>query len=251
MKKIIITYALLIFLAGCQTVEEKIEEPEVKLSAGVSQELDEIKKLYVSPTCYSANFVIETRGKENNIANGSMRIDSVKQRMRFVFNERFLGITLSQVTIADEKVFITSPRENGALFLLSEFEVRGLGFNNIRMPFRLFQDLLYVRIPEEVFLPKTKRVYENGVLTASLSLPGEYGVYVFKNHRLRELHFSRMNGEKIDTDLKGQFQKTLLPSSIEMKTVSSTGQSESLKITFVSYDPKARCVDDLFPMKSR
>lgn len=233
---------------ACQSTQ--VEE-EVQISGESKKEMEEIRKLYSPVSCFRAGFLIEgvLPGQGSQAANGSVRVDNTNRRMRFIFTDTILGITLSQVTISGGQVFITNPRENGATVPLERFEVRGLGNNSIRLPFRLFQDLVYARLPDEVLSNQAKVDGQEKIMNVQLETPSESSTYRFESRRLRHLTYLRKGaGDRVEVDLTGKYRDSIFPQSIVMQSFREAAQLDRLVLTFNELNLEARCTDVYFPM---
>ncbi len=235
--------------AACQTAAEK---NEIKITEDAKTELQKIHEMYTPADCFRAGFVVEAAltGQGAQQANGSVRVDNKQKRMRFIFTESYLGITLSQITITEQLVFLTNPRVTGQRIPLNQFEVAGLGNNSIRLPFRLFQDLIYARIPEEVFSNAANTALEKNTLNVSINASDEDYRYVFEDRRLRHLSYLRKStADQIEVDLAGQYGSSVFPSTILMRTFRGGQPLDRLLITFNALSLEARCTDVHFPMQ--
>lgn len=231
--------------------EEKIDGRDA-LSSESSCNPKTILEIYKPNSCYYTAFHISVNPGSNNSKNaaGSLRVDNVANRMKFIFTEPVLGVTLSRVTVSNNEVFIFNPHAEGkqkVVVPLNHFEVSGLGNNNIRLPFRIFRDLLFARLPDGLFSGKNKKEYfKNGELSIRMEEGNESTSYLFKENKLSELkYFSSKTGTQVDAILKGSYNESVFPKTIEFEM--KTNQSkEKMNIVFKKLNLKASCRDDYF-----
>ena len=218
------------------------------------EQLAAIQKTYRPIACFHTTFrvSITIQGKTQQ-ANGSLRLDNARQRMLFVFTDTFLGITLTRVTIRDGVAHVDNPHAQGAERKVSipvdQFSVSGLGSNSIVLPFRLFQDMLYARIPPDVFSPGANvEKVAAGHIQVSLGSSEETYRYGFIENRLRELTYVKNGtGDEVRVSLDGNFEDSSFPQSIRIKMIPKRGRPEEMGIRFRGLNLDARCGDAYFP----
>jgi hypothetical protein len=235
--------ALIAVAVACETGGERLPEPDLTDNASV--ELSEIRKLYAAPDCYLATFSIKGKagGQEEQEARGVIRADNVNQRMLLIFKDPFLGITLSRVVIKDSMVYLSNPRTDLQQIPLQSFEVQGLGNNGIQLPFAVFQDLLYARLPEDLFTRNASRKLDDAQLDVRLERQRETFRYQFVARRLREINYIR-EPVNVEVHLNGTYGDTVFPALIDLQTI--TPGRDRMQIRFLSINPNAVCRESQF-----
>ena len=236
----------------CQTPDAGKKEPVRDMAR--QEQLAAIQKTYTPIECFHATFriAVKKRGGSQE-ANGSLRVDNVKSRMLFGFTDTLFGITLSRVLIKDGVAHVYNPHASGEVqrqsIPVDRFAVSGLGSNSIVLPFRLFQDLLYARIPPDVFAPRADlRKVGLGKIIVSLDSENETYRYGFTENRLRELDYVRKStGDAVKVALEGTYGESAFPQSIRMNMIPKKGQEQGMGIRFRDLNVKARCGDEYFP----
>ena len=243
MNRIYVTLFLVLALAGCRTGGGAPEQ--VELSDDVRTELDEIQALYATPDCYYARFSVRgnVQGQGEQEARGLIRADNLNERMLMVFQDPFIGITLSRVVIKGGTVYISNPRDGLQKVPLELFQVQGLGNNSIALPFRVFQNLLFARLPEQLFTSAARPELNDTSLTISYLDETESYLYQFEERRLREIRYGRSDLD-IEVDLEGVYGRTAFPRTIRMRSVRPAG--DAMQIRFSRVDPAASCRDSFF-----
>ena len=239
------------FISSCITREEKVADRDT-LTSELSCNPQTIQEIYRPNSCYYTAFHIGVNPgkKSSKKAAGSLRVDNIANRMKFIFTEPVLGVTLSRVTVSNDEVFIFNPHAEGkqkVVVPLNQFEVSGLGNNNIRLPFRIFRDLLFARLPEGLFSRKTKKEYlKKGELSILMEDGNESISYLFNENRLSELKYNNTKtGIRVDAVLKGSYNKSIFPKTIEFE-MTNNHSKEKMNIVFKKLNLKASCIDDYF-----
>ncbi len=242
-----------VLIHGCVTPPEggKKETPR---DLDRRTQLAEIQKTYAPIACFAATFrlslVAAGRSQE---ANGSLRVDNGKQRMQLTLTHTILPITISRLTVRDGTAYIDNPygesAHRRAEIPVDRFAVSGLGSNSIVLPFRLFQDLLYARLPPDVFAPRAdlKKIGPGQIIVA-LDSPYETYRYGFTENRLRTLEYTRKeSGDEVRVVLEGTYGDSAFPEAIRLKMVPRGARPEEMGLRFRSLDLNARCQDRDFP----
>ena len=173
--------------------------------------------------------------------------------MALKLQDPFFGMTLGRITIREEQAYIDSPlakdpAQKKMKIPLNNFYVTGLGQNNISLPFRLFQDLLYARLPAELFTRAANVKKNESELTAVVKRQGEEYTYIFNNDRLSSLNYKNSrSGAQIFVTMNGQYKNSIFPSNILMRTAPSGQKAEQMTITFRGVNLKATCSERNFP----
>lgn len=219
------------------------------IGKGVKERLDRIREVYKPNACFRTDFSIEVvqKGERPMKAKSVVRADNTNKRMKFSVMDPFFGVTLSDALIAQETVVVKTFREKRREFPADRFEVRGLGSNSIALPFRLFQDLIYGRIPDEVYKMPARLDAATDTLTVEVKTGGEEYRYEFVGERLRRLYYRRsdMPGE-IEVTLDGIYRDTHFPLNIKMEAGEKNTQRDQFTITFTGLNLEAKCTDDYF-----
>ncbi|MCR9144398.1 MAG: DUF4292 domain-containing protein [bacterium] len=232
---------LYFFAAACETTGDTRPPPDLTDDASV--ELAEIRKLYAAPDCYVATFSIKGRaaGQAEQEARGVIRADNINQRLLLIFKDPFLGITLSRVVIKDGIVILSNPRNDLQRVPLDRFQMQGLGNNGIQLPFAVFQDLLFARLPDELFSEQATRTLTGTELNVNLQRPPEDFRYRFNERRLREIRYQQQAARPVDVQVKleGTYRDTVFPARINLQALSPG--NDRLQIRFLSINPGAVC----------
>jgi hypothetical protein len=182
-----------------------------------------------------------------------------------MFRIPYIGISLSQMTVIDETVYVKTIQDSQVASIpLDRFEVRGLGQNSIRLPFTFFQELLYGKLPAELYEQGKWTQNPDGTATAVLSsrsggqqavaqandLNQFQAVYQFRaDSRLASIDFERPGtSEKIRVITDGVYrQDASFPRKIEI--LSTRGNyTEVLRVLFKSVSLDSSCADGFFPV---
>ena len=251
-RKLVGWFLLAFLLFSCRTSQSKETVPQIPeppqeeqplVESALEVALGRLRQAYQPASCFRAGFLVEAgrAGEEPQVAKGVLRVDNEKKRMHFIFTDQYLGITLSRITVFPDKVYISDTRSKREVLPLKTFQVRGLGFNNIQLPFPLLQDLLFARLPEEIFSDRAELQLEGEKLSAEFSDRKDRYRYEFEQDRLRRLTY-RSGVAMVRVDLHGRYGKTIFPARIGL---SSGG--DRMAIRFQSLNLKARCKDSYFP----
>jgi hypothetical protein len=245
MKKIVLTLALALVACRTPPVQENIT-PE---DASVRDRLDAVRKAYTPASCFYASFGVELRvpGQSAQQADGSVRVDNENRRVRFYFMDPIFGIVLQHLTIRDGFVYAGSPRDPSVRIEQDRFVVSGLGNNSMRLPFNIFQDLMYGRIPEEVFAAQTKYRTDKNRLIAEREDAVSRSVYEFENDRLRSMDYlQKSDSSRVRAVLTGRYMATPFPQRMELDG-SRGGPAEKMIVDFRSVEMPATCKEVHFP----
>jgi len=227
-----------------RTVEEQPEVLELR------EELRKIRALYAAPDCYTADFAITSRqpGQSAQSARGIIRADNQNERLLMVFRDPYIGITLSRVVIREGMVYVTA---DGKLQTvpLSRFRVQGMGYNDIALPFTVFQDLLYARLPDEIFARESEVDQDKSerAIRVRFQKQGDDYLYTFRDRRLAEIRYTMSDKPfLVDVDLSGQYGDTSFPQRIAMSSAYQGRAPSTLAINFLSINPSANCREEQF-----
>lgn len=225
-------------MAACETTGGTRPTPDLTDDASV--ELAEIRKLYAAPDCYLATFSIKGKaaGQSEQEARGVIRADNINQRLLLIFKDPFLGITLSRVVIKDGIVIMSNPRVDLQRIPLRQFQMQGLGNNGIQLPFSVFQDLLFARLPDDLFSADATRALVDTQLDVDLNKAPESFQYQFVERRLREIRYERSPVD-VQVKLEGTYRNTVFPARINLQALSPG--NDRMQIRFLSINPGAVC----------
>ncbi|MBI3396426.1 MAG: DUF4292 domain-containing protein, partial [Spirochaetia bacterium] len=178
--------ALLLFSLGVGCTTPTVQEEKDARGLTASARLALIKANYKSPVCSLTKVKLEVvpAAGTSQSAKGAIRADNAKNRMHMAFMDPYFGLTISELTVTPEKVYISGMREKNRSIPTDRFQVRGMGNNSIALPFTLFQDLLYGRIPETVYKAPAHINKETDVMTVDVKTPDEESRFEFKGDRL-------------------------------------------------------------------
>lgn len=242
--------AVLIFISACngsQVTENGSTQEDIPLKEAKTS----VRKMYTPPDCFLTSFDVQlqTPGKTQT-AEGTVRSDTVNQRMRLMFRVPYIGISLSQMTVLDETVYIKTIQDQSVKQIpLDRFEVRGLGQNSIRLPFTFFQELLYGRLPENLYENAKWTLNDRQIVTAVLDQGQSKAIYKFRpDYRLDSIRFERPDSsEEIRVQTSGVYrQDASFPKKIEI--ISAKGNyTEVLRIIFNGVRIDSSCKIQFFP----
>lgn len=209
-----------------------------------------IRANYTPIPCFTSRFDITMRqtGRFAKRARGELRVDNQQDRMRLVIKDRILGLSLSEMTLLNGNVYLKNIGQDRQVIPRDQFRVAGLGNNTIVLPFSLFQDLLYGKIPDEVYTRYDSARTENGALVVKLSKPEANYSYRFLDNRLREMQYAPPGPGLVDVALAGEVPATSFPKKIDIAMKNGEHVSETMNIVFHSVDTQAHCTDGRFPV---
>jgi hypothetical protein len=245
---------LMAMSAVCSEPAEVAEDNITELAADSEAFRNEVRKLYEPASCFRTNFAVTLTvpGQGSQTASGLLRADNVHQRMRMILTEPNLGITLSWITIQNGMAYVSNPRMAGVQRVpLEGFELQSLGTNNIQLPFTLFQDVLYGRLPASLYGENTKWEPTETGYSARFTQNGDAFEYRFsKDYRVERILYAKAGGNyNADIVLKGVFYNTILPQWFAIQTYSGGRPSETMRIVIQAADFKAWCKDEYFPVQ--
>ncbi len=229
----------IILIQACSTTQD-VPETEPGL---YSNDIKMIQENYTPPDCMSATFSlrIESEGNSRN-ASGSLYADTTNDSMRIKLSDPYFGIPVSTVIVSGDKVFIDNAGQVPRVLPLGNFEVSGLSNNRVILPFRLFQDLLFGRVPGELFKRGARRTKQDETLTITLTGPGEDYKYSFKSNRLTNLAYERHDtGDRIEGDLSGSLSGSIYPEVIELRGGTGENLKDKLILNFRRIRPESNC----------
>jgi hypothetical protein len=246
-KALILAFCSFIPGLGCKTPQTQ-ELPVQELS--VRDRLEKIRAAYAPAPCFYASFGVESfqPGKSGQKADGTVRVDNANRRVRFYFTDSIFGITLSHMTIRDGFVYIGSPRDPVQQIPVDRFVVGGLANNSIRLPFRLFEDLMYGRVPEQVFADKTHYRTEGARLFAEYEDRESKSVYEFENDRMRSVtYLHKQDRANAKAEMTGTYPRSPFPQKMELNGWID-GPPEKMIVNFQGVDMTAVCKEVQFPV---
>lgn len=248
----LISLMLLLTVNSCSIFGVKSRDQAIIQS--VSGQLRSIRKFYQSVDCFSADFkikVVDAKSKVSRV-NGFLRADNKNNRMRLRITVPFIGITVSEITIASEMVYINNPLAKQKLkkqiIPIKKFELKGLGHNNMPLPFQLFQDLLYARLPYRLFSRHAKLKKKGELLEVAFKKEGAIYRYKFINQKLRSVKYTGpgATGNQIEAIIDGNFEKSKFPETLILYMNPGKRDVERMDIDFNDLNLNASCKDSHF-----
>jgi hypothetical protein len=216
----------------------------------------EISKYYKSPDCFNLIFRtnINVPGYGIQSADGSVRADNKNQRIRIILTEGNLGITISWITIIKDMAYLSNPRQEGVLKMpLTKLQLGSLANNNIQLPFSLFQDILFGRLPEELLQSQQWTIENQQFIGKYLGEDGAQITFYFNPEekiRIQKIEYKKpIDNYLAIANFEGKFYDTKYPKVLSIKTYQSSKPLESMNIYFSRYIDKAWCKDEYFPTK--
>lgn len=247
MKYLSILAVALAGVSACKTPE--VRENITPEDASVRDRLAAVRTAYAPSPCFYASFGVELRmpGQSSQQADGTVRVDNSNKRVRFYFMDPIFGITLQHLTIRDGFVYAGSPRDPTVRIEQDRFVVSGLGNNSMRLPFSIFQDLMYGRIPEEVFASQTHYRTDKNRLIAEREDASSKAVYEFENDRLRAMEYlQKSDSSRVRAVLSGRYRATPFPQTMQLEG-SRGGPAETMIVDFRSVEMPSTCKEVHFP----
>jgi hypothetical protein len=241
----------LLTASGCKSTGGSGEVDSGADKAAASS-LAAIRENYAPIPCFSSSFDIEMKqaGKFARRARGQLRVDNEQDRMRLVIRDRILGLSLSEMTLREGNVYLKNIGQNRQVIPRDRFQVAGLGNNSIVLPFSLFQELLYGRIPDEVYSNYDSVKNEPEGLVVRLTKPDAAYLYRFNDNRLAFMNYEPVGQTgQVDVALTGQVAATTFPKRIDIAMKEGAQIRETMKILFHRVDTRAQCTDARFPTR--
>ena len=245
-----------LFLFACKGGQvEPDNKPVVNVADNKEDYLKHIKEVYQPSKCFSARFLVEFTDPKKGVqkANGRMRVDNPGKRMRMQFNDTVLGLTLSQITIRNEIVYMYNKYAEQKKVKIPVdrfyFQLPGPGGRpSASFSFKLFQDFLFARLPPALFSPQATVNKKETQLNVSVIGAGENYSYNFIDNRLRSLIYTQpASNTKALVNLNGQFRETIFPKYMEMILFSGVRSAGKMKLTFRKVYLDEDCSDKYFP----
>lgn len=256
MKKILIFFLILTgVLLSKEEVENQQPLQEINQETIIKDFKKEIQEYYQSPDCFFLSFKTEITvpnfGKQS--AEGSVRADKIKNRMRIILIEPNLGITYSWITILQNTAYLSNPREPGVLKIpYVELKLGSFANNNIKIPFSLFQEVLFGRLPEDLLKSQVWEFNEQ-FIGKYRNEEGDQITFFFdkKEHkRIEKIEYMNPKTNYIGiVHFLGKFYDTKYPKSINIQTFQNKDPLETMQIHFYRYIDKAWCKDEYFPIQ--
>jgi len=247
-----------LFSASCATTPPRIitKKPDTVKKMSRAEQLKAVRALYNPPACFTSSYRIWVKDASNKTqkVKGYLRVDNKREALDFRFTDPIFGMTLSRVVIRDKQAYIRNPfapakyRKQKAP--VDRFAVSGLGKNSMVLPFRLFQDLLFARLPGDLFLPEA-RLEKKGPAEMDIFVvrSTEKYRYRFTANRLSSLLYENIRtGDQVLVELLGIYKKTLFPRQIKMRMKPPKGKPEFMWLHFDRLNLKARCALAHFPV---
>ena len=250
-RNILLGLAIMATLLACETTGGDVQEPI--LTEDLRQELEAIQSNYNPPACYFARFDIKATNAsgQSEQAVGTIRADNQRQRMVMEFMVPYIRIPLSKIVIRDERVFINDKYNRKKFEVpLDQFAVGGMARNSIKLPFTRFQDVLYARLPEQVFKGRAvERSLQGRVVQIGWKTSYETYRYTFEARRLRQILYDldyESNQQNVELKLSGAYGQTVFPRRMQIKAARPGGRPELMDLTFTYINAKVECLDSHF-----
>ncbi|MBX7057560.1 MAG: hypothetical protein K1X75_05795 [Leptospirales bacterium] len=232
---------------GCESAAPIDDQGGGSLS--VSEELDRIRQNYTPPPCLYATFRIKAQapGQSAQSARGVLRADNQNHRMLLILRDPYIGITLSRIVVRDTEVFYSNPRSDLQTAPLEAFRVSGMGYNQVALPFSVFQDLLFARLPEEAFGPRRRVARDAEGVSIALQRNGDDFNYRFVAQRLSRINYiAGGGGVEVQAAMNGRYRDTAYPASIRLESGPRGLPPEVLEVSFDSINTAAECRESQF-----
>ncbi len=235
-----------------QTLSEELQESNKN---SIKNFIKEIQEYYQSPDCFFLSFrtdiIIPNFGKQS--AEGSVRADKLKNRIRIILVEPNLGITYSWITILNDTAYFSNPREQRVLKLpYKDLQLGSLVSNNIKIPFYVFQDILFGRLPKEL-LESEIWEFNQQFIGKYINLDGDQITFYFdkKDHkRIEKIEYINPKTNYVGiVNFYGKFYDTKYPKSLNIQTYQNKLPLETMQVYFYRYIDKAMCKDEYFPIQ--
>ncbi len=244
----ILTMILASALLTCESVPQEDETPDSPLS--INQELERIRSNYTPPACLYATFRIQARvaGQAPQDARGVLRADNQNDRMLLILRDPYIGLTLSRIMARENTVYLSNPRTDLQTIPVDQFQVSGMGHNRVALPFEVFRDLLFARLPVEEFTRNARVRRDQNGLNIELNRNGDAYRYNFVDQKLRRIEYAPRGGNTAATaSLTGNYRDSSFPASIRLESGRPGAAAESLEVRFDSINANAECRDTQFP----
>ncbi len=236
----------LIFHCKSSPVAEQKNSAYEKLD--LEEQIAAIEQLYRPLSCFYAEFELLNHSFDGlQRVNGTVRGDEEKRRTLFVFQVPFLGIVISRILIEREVVIFKE--RNGRIQQVPKknFNLQTSGIHSFALPFDLFDDLLYGRLPEELFSAADPLAQDGQKVVAHLKKGPHKIRYTFHKNRLEHLLVEESaSGRSAEIRASGIYRNTKFPRQIE---ISSVNRKKNLKIRFSHFNLQADCRDRYFTIE--
>ncbi|MFN3603202.1 MAG: hypothetical protein ACK4UJ_00675 [Leptonema sp. (in: bacteria)] len=253
MKKFILT--LPFFLCFGLVSQEKENPIEPNTSPSIENFKKELQEYYSPPDCFFLSFktdiVVPNMGRQS--AEGSVRADNKNNRIRILLVEPNLGITISWITIIRNMAYLSNPRREGVIKIsLKELELGSFANNNIKIPFSLFKDILFGRLPEELLESETWEI-DDQIKGTYRNHQGDLVTFFFNKKEPKRIEKIEYRNPKTNyigiVNFINKFYNTKYPQKIEIQTFQNKTSLESMWISFYRYIENARCKNEHFPLQ--
>lgn len=250
-KILFISFLFFSFLYG----EEQQENQSIILDDSIQNFKKEIQEYYKSPDCFFLSFRtdVDIPGYGKQSAEGSVRVDNLKNRIRIILVEPNLGITLSWITIIQNQTYLSNPRQEGVIQIpLQELELGSLVNNKIKIPFSLFKDILFGKLPEDLF---SSNLWEFNEYFKGKYINEQGDIITFyfdqkDKKRIQKIEYFNPKNQYIGiVNFQGKFYDTKYPKALVIHTYQNKTPLESMNIYFYRYIDKAWCKNEYFPIK--
>ncbi|GIX40321.1 MAG: hypothetical protein KatS3mg129_0054 [Leptospiraceae bacterium] len=248
-------FLLLVISLFAETENQKQEEKQ-SVEINIDSFKKEITEYYKPPDCFKLVFRtnINVPGYGVQSADGSVRADNKNNRIRIILVEANLGITLSWITIINNMAYLSNPRQEGVIKLpVEKLQLGSLANNNIQLPFSLFQDILFGRLPEELIQSEQWQYEKNQFIGQYLGEDGALIIFYFDpidKKRIQKIEYKKpIENYLAIANFEGKFYNTKYPKVLKIKTYQNAKPLESMNIYFHRYIDNAWCKNEYFPIK--
>ncbi|MCB1172469.1 MAG: hypothetical protein KDK39_02835, partial [Leptospiraceae bacterium] len=228
-------------LTGCHWFTKAADPEIIELAPEIKTELTLLKERYEAPDCYAATFSIQAKSADasSQSVSGVILADNANQRMKLEFKVPYIGMLLSRLVIIHEQVYLDDVyNQRKQVFPLANFVVGGMNQSSIPLPFYVFQDILYARLPGRIYTGQAQRILAAPELRIAWQAGYEQYKYFFKNRQLQELDYFYQVKERnlyqhVKVKLIGRFGRTIYPAIIRLQSMRMNQSIESeMTLTF-------------------
>lgn len=236
-------FLILLVGSGCSASQEK----QMDLEPG--NDPVTIQGNYTPIPCFRTDAKIETDGgSRSQTFNARLLTDNTNQRLKITISEPFLGIVVSEVTVAGDRVFVDETGGTERVYSIEKYKMEGFGGENLKLPFPLVWKLLTGGLPDPIMEDRIQpQVRVKGELVYSIPDETGTGEYFFEKGYMTHLDYRQTGGE-------GAFRATASGERLEGSTfpesltIQSTESSGNFTIHYQSIKNPADCRDRQFWM---
>lgn len=250
MKDFILKFILILFLSNHFVFSEE----DIKIPS-IENFKREIEEYYNPPDCFRLIFRTDINVPQYGMqsVDGFVRADNQNHRIRVVLTESNLGLILSWITILNNTAYLSNPKMQGVYQItLDKLELGSLANNSIKFPFKLFQDILFGRLPKSL-LTSENWEYREQFIGKYIEEEGDIVTFYFDkkdSKRIDKIEYEKpIMGYKAIATFHGKFYDTKYPKILKISTYQNQKPLESMNIEFYRYINPSRCENEYFPIK--